>query len=485
MSAPTSVPDQEDYGDTSKLPINKLLAYVDQLHKARRAGVHHDIRIGDENLYSWAGRYGVPRPGEKRTLFQQPLHPKEYADFEGEIPEGYGAGTVSIAERGSAVVTEATKNKIKLLLAHRKNPEYFTMLRREGKNRPWLMINTTPQAQGSTKTAEDKTPADYAKDVAIAAGTHRLADSALTYGVRRGGLFQNYYANAAKEGINAALTGQDLLPRWRRSLGIISPSLTGLTDYEVSRGLTHKLLEEAKNQGLSYTPKNIQELTSQNPAIFDSIKTLSRTQKLSPITRNIINAVDPNLPKNRVIEFLRTRGGVGVDRQKNPLFLGAALAGLTGSPHGLAGATGAVLSAAPDLTFGALAQDRDLTKNVEDLKLGLIGTGTMTKKDMPIKSKFIAGALNVLSPSTGEVFNLGQDLAMPLRALSPEQQNIAEKFISQKMIAPGKDAPVGALKNIGKNIGKIFKAGADFTPDYTPRRAYALRNWARLKNEKN
>lgn len=149
MSKAPGIPDRGNYGNTSELPINRLIAYVDQLHRARRAGAHHDIRIGDENLYSWAGRYGTPKPGEKRTLFQQPLHSKSYADFEGEIPEGYGAGTVSLADRGSAIVTEASENKIKFLVAHRKNPEYFTLIKSKGKNRPWLMINTTPQTPES------------------------------------------------------------------------------------------------------------------------------------------------------------------------------------------------------------------------------------------------------------------------------------------------------------------------------------------------
>jgi len=149
MAAATGIPDREAFGDPQSLPLNKLVAYVDQLHKARRAGEHHDIRIGDKELFSWSGRHGVPTPGEKRLLFQQPLHSKEYADFEGEIPEGYGAGTVSLHDRGTAVVTEATPDKIKFVVAHHKNPEYFTLIKSKGANRPWLMINSTP------KTPED------------------------------------------------------------------------------------------------------------------------------------------------------------------------------------------------------------------------------------------------------------------------------------------------------------------------------------------
>ena len=138
------IPNRSDYGDVSKLPLRTLLTYVDQLHEARRAGTHHDIRFGDRELFSWAGRNGLPLPSEKRTLFQQPLHSKEYADFQGEISEGYGAGKVRTHDRGSVFVTEANPDKIKFVLAHKKHPEYYTMLRTQGENKPWLIVNHTP-----------------------------------------------------------------------------------------------------------------------------------------------------------------------------------------------------------------------------------------------------------------------------------------------------------------------------------------------------
>lgn len=144
MSKAVGIPSRENHGNTSDIPVNQLLTYIDQLHKARRAGKHHDIRFGDKELFSWATRKGLPEPGQKRMLFQQPIHSKEYADFEGEIPEGYGAGVVSKSEKGTVLVTEATDNKIKFVLAHKKYPEYYTMIRQQGANKPWLMINHTP-----------------------------------------------------------------------------------------------------------------------------------------------------------------------------------------------------------------------------------------------------------------------------------------------------------------------------------------------------
>lgn len=149
--------DEARYGDTAKIPLNQLLTYVDQLHEARRAGTHHDIRFGDRELFSWAGRYGLPAAGERAALFQQPLHSPEYADFEGEIPEGRGAGRVTTQDRGNATVTEADSDKIKFTLTHREPPESYTMIRMRGENKPWLVVN-------SAATQTEKAAADFAPD---------------------------------------------------------------------------------------------------------------------------------------------------------------------------------------------------------------------------------------------------------------------------------------------------------------------------------
>jgi hypothetical protein len=157
MATAPGIPNREDLGDTSRIPLNKLLTYVDQLHRARRAGTHHDIRFGDQALYSWTTRKGLPVPGEKRTLFQQPLHSPEYASFQGEIPEGYGAGTVKTHERGEVLVSHASKDKIKFVVAHRKYPEYFTLVRSKNPDKPkeWLLINHTPSDPAKALGSKD------------------------------------------------------------------------------------------------------------------------------------------------------------------------------------------------------------------------------------------------------------------------------------------------------------------------------------------
>ena len=141
MDAP-GLPNRKQFGDINKIPTGKLINYVVQHHIADKAGPHYDMRFGENDLFSWAVPKGLPQPGEKRLAIQQPLHTGDYANFEGEIEQGYGKGTVKTHDKGSVIVTEAGPSKISFTVTHKKTPENFNLIKTP-KN--WLLVNSTPQ----------------------------------------------------------------------------------------------------------------------------------------------------------------------------------------------------------------------------------------------------------------------------------------------------------------------------------------------------
>lgn len=115
QAAALGLPDRSNFGDISKLKKGELLDLIIQEHRARRAGTHFDVRLGDpeRELFSWATRKGLPNvPGRAHQLFRQPLHTYGYKDFEGEIPEGYGAGIVKKILEQKVLTTRADEGGI-------------------------------------------------------------------------------------------------------------------------------------------------------------------------------------------------------------------------------------------------------------------------------------------------------------------------------------------------------------------------------------
>jgi hypothetical protein len=146
------LPDPAQYGDLSQLQAGQLVNWIIQRHMARRAGPHYDLRFGtpDTGLFSWATRKELPQPGQKILAVQQPLHDHAYGQFEGTIPEGYGAGTVKKHDEGKILLTKVEPGKVHFTVAHRRYPERYVLVKPTSNKgvgaRPtnWLLMNTTP-----------------------------------------------------------------------------------------------------------------------------------------------------------------------------------------------------------------------------------------------------------------------------------------------------------------------------------------------------
>jgi len=122
-----------------------------QEHSAKQAGLHYDLRLNDpgsNNAYSWAGRYNLPKPGEKFRVIEQPTHRSSYMGFSGTIPHEYpdrpgqkvyGAGEVKSLLHTKVDVIESNKDKILFNIYKGKDVERYALIRTGGTT--WIFSN--------------------------------------------------------------------------------------------------------------------------------------------------------------------------------------------------------------------------------------------------------------------------------------------------------------------------------------------------------
>jgi DNA ligase D-like protein (predicted 3'-phosphoesterase) len=113
-------------------------------HKAVRAGQHWDLRLGYNGVLESFASKKIPDlidDNVKRIIiFQQPQHDSSWFDFEGEISDGYGAGKVSIWDKGTFKVIKWTPTLITLDFAGKKiKGQYSFVLYKENQ---WLMFKS-------------------------------------------------------------------------------------------------------------------------------------------------------------------------------------------------------------------------------------------------------------------------------------------------------------------------------------------------------
>ena len=115
--------------------------YVVHRHHATR--LHWDVRLEMRGiLASWAVPNGPPlEAGKRRLAVHTEDHPIEYLTFHGVIPDGYGAGSMTIWDTGTYELLEEKPNELKLRMkGKRLNGEWVLVQTKQNEGRDWLMI---------------------------------------------------------------------------------------------------------------------------------------------------------------------------------------------------------------------------------------------------------------------------------------------------------------------------------------------------------
>ena len=130
--------------------------------------LHYDFRLEHNGvLLSWAVPKGPSLdPSTQRLAMKVEDHPVEYGEFEGVIPEGYGAGIVMLWDRGtwtpeSADVDAALKKgDLKFALHGKKLQGSWVLVRlkpRGGESRAgWLLIKHRDEFASTRDIAEEE-----------------------------------------------------------------------------------------------------------------------------------------------------------------------------------------------------------------------------------------------------------------------------------------------------------------------------------------
>src|SRR5580765_5619368 len=166
-----------------KQESSKELFFCVQKHLASH--LHYDFRLEHKGvLLSWAVPKGPSLdPKVKRLAMQVEDHPFEYGDFEGVIPEGYGAGIVMLWDQGTwtpeadDVDAALKKGDLKFTLNGYKLKGSWVLVRTKGPygdGRSWLLIKHRDDWSGEldiTEFAPRSVKSDGALEDILAADT--------------------------------------------------------------------------------------------------------------------------------------------------------------------------------------------------------------------------------------------------------------------------------------------------------------------------
>ncbi len=154
----------EPPGTVARKPARELFFCV-QKHLASH--LHYDLRLEHNGvLLSWAVPKGPSLdPKTKRLAMHVEDHPRDYGEFEGVIPEGYGAGIVMLWDKGTwtpgvdDVDAALKKGDLKFTLNGYKLKGSWVLVRTGGRGgggdaRQWLLIKHRDDWSGELDIAE-------------------------------------------------------------------------------------------------------------------------------------------------------------------------------------------------------------------------------------------------------------------------------------------------------------------------------------------
>jgi bifunctional non-homologous end joining protein LigD len=159
-------PEPPGSGDTSRHPPAKKRRPFFCVQKHLASHLHYDFRLEHNGvLLSWAVPKGPSLdPSVRRLAMHVEDHPLEYGDFEGVIPEGYGAGIVVLWDRGTwtpeveDVDAALKKGDLKFSLDGYKLKGSWVLVRTKGAayaaGRSWLLIKHRDDWSGAIDITE-------------------------------------------------------------------------------------------------------------------------------------------------------------------------------------------------------------------------------------------------------------------------------------------------------------------------------------------
>jgi hypothetical protein len=139
-------------------------------------------------MYSWATKKQLPPPGGKILLHPQPIHPEHYNVFQGEIPSGYGAGTVKTQHLGKALVTRADPEQTNITVLTKRGPHRLAFL--NTKLGHLLVREKHPEVEAvkpKMKTVEPEHAEKFLRNVPQGTIVQPKVDGALVFVSTKGG----------------------------------------------------------------------------------------------------------------------------------------------------------------------------------------------------------------------------------------------------------------------------------------------------------